>query len=59
MNISIVPTTAMPGLQTHQVPETKERPGPDRDHDADDKAVSLRPAAIAPTGPGAILNTKA
>ena len=56
MQISNLPPIS--GLQTH-VPESKERPGPDRDHDADDKSVAPRPVAATPKGLGGIVNRKA
>jgi hypothetical protein len=57
MRISNIVTSVMPA-PTSQVPEPKERSGrPDRDHDADDKAVSTR--QVAPKGPGAIVNAEA
>ena len=59
MHITILPTTALPGLQTQQAPEIKERPGADRDHDADDKQVGIQPASAAPKGLGVIFNGKA
>ena len=57
MRISNIVSHAMPA-PISQVPEPKERFGrPDRDHDADDNAVSTR--QVAPRGPGAILNAEA
>jgi len=57
MHVSIVPTSGMPGLQSQQAPEIKEGPGPDRDHDSDDKAAPVQPAA--PRGLGQIFDGKA
>lgn len=56
MRIANLPLTTMPGLQP-RVPETKEGPGPDRDHDADDKSLAPKPAM--PDGVGGLLNRKA
>ena len=57
MRIDILPATTMPGLQS-RVPETKEGPGPDRDHDADNKSAVSKPAAT-PVGLGNIIDRNA
>ncbi len=58
MQIATLPVTAIPGLQT-RVPEIKERSGPDRDQDADDKSAAPKPVMATPNGLGGSLNKTA
>jgi len=50
--MQIAPVTPAAPAISARVPETQEKPGPDRDGDTDDKASVATSAAVAAPPPG-------